>query len=584
MSSHSILLGSSRSQLQFIGDLTNLCKRHKVNCGNPQDLEHLGIDLVSNDNFRIDLFMLCTAISHMAEVDLSPEQLLILVARAFGGSEISISDDAIDVPQSARSAFLDCYETWSKREPDPDAYSPWDIDRDHEQVSTRPRPTLFYSAASRAGVDSHKTQDSAPSRRHIPANTPLESLTLSELRMYLEDIENRVSRIEPRLERIAPSRFPTPERVEQPEILETQLLPEANSTVDLEYPEPAIVPEAIAPAAQTELALNTTKSSPLIIPQQDAIVADAPSSVTSASSLRRLRIVNAVLTLLLILVGSAAAIFGYRYLRPQPATVADATRQLSVPPVELPSKPSPADPATKATAHNATPTATSPPIPASIHPPDKTTSTTTVDTHPSQPSPTEPAVTPVPVPTLPSQIDTKKLEPAPTQATEAPPPSTTSDNESHSQVKPLPPDAQPNRNIAEPEHTPPPSPTHPLVASATSIPPKPAGTSTLASIPHSAIPPNTPVAVPAAMIMTYAISTPKPIYPSFRHSGLDSTIDVEATISKDGKVTSARAINGAMDVRGAAVRAVQDWRFTPYILDGKPVAVITTFKFVFKGH
>jgi periplasmic protein TonB len=86
------------------------------------------------------------------------------------------------------------------------------------------------------------------------------------------------------------------------------------------------------------------------------------------------------------------------------------------------------------------------------------------------------------------------------------------------------------------------------------------------------------------MMMTYAVSTPKPVYPSFRYIGVESAIDVEATISKDGKVTSARALNGALDVRGPAVRAVQDWRFKPYILDGNPVAVVTTFKFVFKAH
>ncbi len=77
MLSHSILLGNNRSELQFVGDLANLCKRHKVSCGDPQDLTHLSADL-DNDNFRTDLFALCTAISHMAEVDLSAEQLLAL--------------------------------------------------------------------------------------------------------------------------------------------------------------------------------------------------------------------------------------------------------------------------------------------------------------------------------------------------------------------------------------------------------------------------------------------------------------------------------------------------------------------------
>ena len=215
MLSHSIFLGNNRSEHQFIGDLVNLCKRHKISCGEPKDLTHLGPDLVSNENFRIDLFTLCTAISHMAEVDLSSEQLLRLVARAFGGLGVSIDDPIMDLPQAASFAFINGYEAWSKREPGPDADRTRDEDRD--PAPSRPGPTLYYSATSRAGSELETHDDPpapTPPRRSIPANTPLESLTLGELRMYLEDLENRVSRIEPRLERIAQRRHLSSEHLE----------------------------------------------------------------------------------------------------------------------------------------------------------------------------------------------------------------------------------------------------------------------------------------------------------------------------------------------------------------------------------
>jgi hypothetical protein len=211
MLSHSIFLGNNRSEHQFIGDLVNLCKRHKISCGEPKDLTHLGPDLVSKDNFRIDLFTLCTAISHMAEVDLSSEQLLRLVARAFGGLGVSIEDPIMDLPQAASFAFINGYEAWSKREsgPDADPIRDEDRDRDRDPAPSRPGPTLYYSATSRAGSELETHDDpppTTPPHRSIPANTPLENLTLGELRMYLEDLENRVSRIEPRLERIAQRR------------------------------------------------------------------------------------------------------------------------------------------------------------------------------------------------------------------------------------------------------------------------------------------------------------------------------------------------------------------------------------------
>ena len=596
MFAHSVLLDNNRSELQFVGELTDLCKLHQISCGNPRDIAHLGPDLTSNDSFRTDLFTLCTAISHATEIPLSPEQLLVLVVCAFGGSGTSIRDATIDLPQDAMSAFLDGYESWSRREPDPDARSSWRVDRDKEPVSSRPGPTLFYSAASRSGPDPRGTQDppashatnSAPTRRQIPANTPLESLTLSELRMYLEDIENRVSRIEPRLERIAPERLSPPEHFEPPEAIDPQSAPEP--TVAALHSEPAIAPETAVPATQAEQALDAT--APLIVPHQNSIVSDDPSSVTHDARLRRLRIVNAVLTFLLILLCASIAIFGYRYLHSQPVSLAPATHRSALPLAEQPSQPAPANQAAKFSQQRAAPYAASS-IPNSIHRPDNTTSGNVVDAHPQtspiQPTPTpESAVHPAP------QADTEKLESSPSQALKTiepphsnlpvtPPAAVTQD---HSEARPSPSDPQPDLKSAEPVHppTPPPAASGPLVASATSASSRPAGVPTAMSIPRPASQTNAPVAVPAAMMMTYAVLTPKPVYPSFSHLREDSTIDVEATISKDGRVTRARALNGTLDVQGAVVRAVQAWRFTPYILDGNAVAVVTTFKFVFKAH
>ena len=271
MLSHSILLGNNRSELQFVGDLANLCKRHKVSCGDPQDLTHLSADL-DNDNFRTDLFALCTAISHMAEVDLSAEQLLVLLARAVGGPTLSAPDAAVDLPPAATSAFLTAYETWTKREPDPDPSSVWRGSRDQNPAPSRPGPTLFYSAASRSGTDIPAAQDDPPPshaangatpRRTIPPNTPLESLTLNELKMYLEDIENRVSRIQPRLEQIAPRRYVSPEYFEGLEALEAQRLLDAKPPVATPAPEATLAPEPspvdeFAPSPETALASEST--------------------------------------------------------------------------------------------------------------------------------------------------------------------------------------------------------------------------------------------------------------------------------------------------------------------------------------
>ena len=88
MSSLSIPRPKKMSDGQFIGDLTKLLERRKIKCGDPASLETFGSELGSNDILRSDLFTLCTAISHMADEDLSGEELLLLVGRAVGGPQV----------------------------------------------------------------------------------------------------------------------------------------------------------------------------------------------------------------------------------------------------------------------------------------------------------------------------------------------------------------------------------------------------------------------------------------------------------------------------------------------------------------
>ncbi len=171
MLSHSISFGNNQSELQFIGDLIKLCNRHEVSCGQPQDLEHLGDDVMFNDAFRADLFALCAAISHMSEVELSPAQLLDLVARAYGGPGTTIGKGTAGIPRDASSAFLKSYKTWSSRECDRDALLP--LRKDRNQI-----PTPYFTAASRSGSPPpkrskiHHKVTPRPVSLHVPPSPP----------------------------------------------------------------------------------------------------------------------------------------------------------------------------------------------------------------------------------------------------------------------------------------------------------------------------------------------------------------------------------------------------------------------------
>jgi TonB family protein len=79
-----------------------------------------------------------------------------------------------------------------------------------------------------------------------------------------------------------------------------------------------------------------------------------------------------------------------------------------------------------------------------------------------------------------------------------------------------------------------------------------------------------------------AINLPKPLYPSgaklMRASGV---VTVEVLLSEEGKVISARAVDGNTSLRQAAVDAARLARFSPTILSGQPVKVagFITYKF-----
>jgi protein TonB len=62
-----------------------------------------------------------------------------------------------------------------------------------------------------------------------------------------------------------------------------------------------------------------------------------------------------------------------------------------------------------------------------------------------------------------------------------------------------------------------------------------------------------------------------------RTAGVQGTVIVEAVIDEQGRVTNERLIRGLpMGLDKAALEAIQQWRFKPALLDGRPVKVYFT--------
>jgi TonB family protein len=68
-----------------------------------------------------------------------------------------------------------------------------------------------------------------------------------------------------------------------------------------------------------------------------------------------------------------------------------------------------------------------------------------------------------------------------------------------------------------------------------------------------------------------------PVYPpEAKRARIQGTVVLAAIIGKDGKIKNLNVISGPSMLVDAAVGAVQQWRYRPYVLQGEPVEVDTT--------
>ena len=73
-----------------------------------------------------------------------------------------------------------------------------------------------------------------------------------------------------------------------------------------------------------------------------------------------------------------------------------------------------------------------------------------------------------------------------------------------------------------------------------------------------------------------------PEYPALaRAARREGTVILEAVLDTDGSVREARVLRSVALLDAAALEAVQQWRFTPTLLNGEPVPVVMTVTVVF---
>ncbi len=84
--------------------------------------------------------------------------------------------------------------------------------------------------------------------------------------------------------------------------------------------------------------------------------------------------------------------------------------------------------------------------------------------------------------------------------------------------------------------------------------------------------------VMAAMLVKKVI----PPYPkTAKEAGIQGTVVLQALIGKDGRIVNLHVVQGPPELQQAALDAVKQWVYRPYLLNGEPVEVMTQINVVF---
>jgi periplasmic protein TonB len=104
--------------------------------------------------------------------------------------------------------------------------------------------------------------------------------------------------------------------------------------------------------------------------------------------------------------------------------------------------------------------------------------------------------------------------------------------------------------------------------------------STPVAVPKVATP--TRVRVSQGVIAGNLIKKVQPTYPALaKQARIQGHVLLRAEISKDGQIQNLQLISGHPMLAPAAIEAVKQWRYKPYLLNGEPVAVDTEVDVIF---
>jgi protein TonB len=94
--------------------------------------------------------------------------------------------------------------------------------------------------------------------------------------------------------------------------------------------------------------------------------------------------------------------------------------------------------------------------------------------------------------------------------------------------------------------------------------------------------PSKPLVISSGVATGMLIQRKPPDYPPIAKTArVSGTVELHATIATNGTIKDLHAVSGPAMLRQAAVDAVRNWRYKPYLLNNQPVEVETTINVIF---
>lgn len=205
---------ATRQYGRYVDDVRRLLVFHAVSCGEAENFLALAAKLAESKAFRTDLAALSRSIRDLEQGAMSADEMLNLIAVASGGEElIEAREDSLEISRTVEMLrmFLSGMGEW--RETDESGFRGHSGMDDHKSFcledGTQISPGGGGLEDQLPGYFVASEHDSAFSAsKETPAMTQVQGtprhldLAITEIKLYLDDIDRRLGRLEPRLEDI----------------------------------------------------------------------------------------------------------------------------------------------------------------------------------------------------------------------------------------------------------------------------------------------------------------------------------------------------------------------------------------------